>query len=232
MINNEDSMTICRFDILGLSGYLDEKGIRMTNYLHQGDLPADIVFEGDIAVDSEAMCLHPGRDRLCVVQLSDGNGDAHLVQFAPGEYAAPNLKKLLADPNRTKIYHFARFDLAIIYHYLGIWAAPVYCTKIASKLVRTYSDKHGFKEICKELIGQDISKQQQSSDWGSALLTPEQVGYAAADVLYLHKLRDALNIRLEREGRTALAAKLFDFLPTRAELDLAGWPEVDIFAHS
>lgn len=204
----------------------------MTNYLHQGDLPADVTFDGDIAVDTEAMGLQPGRDRLCVVQLSDGKGDAHLVQLLPGAYDAPHLKRLLSDPARVKLYHFARFDLAMIYHYLGVWATPVYCTKIASKLVRTYTERHGFKEICKELIAQDISKQQQSSDWGAPQLSPEQVDYAAADVLYLHALREKLNERLEREGRRALADKCFAFLPVRAELDLEGWPETDIFAHS
>lgn len=204
----------------------------MTNYTYQSDLPAHITFEGDIAVDTEAMGLLPGRDRLCVVQLSDGRGDAHLVQFMPDQYHAPNLKALLSDPARTKIYHFARFDLAILHHYLGIWAAPVYCTKIASKLIRTYTDKHGFKDLCRELLTQDISKYQQSSDWGQPQLTPEQVDYAASDVLYLHALREKLNVRLLREGRMELAAKLFAFLPTRAELDLTGWPEIDIFAHS
>jgi ribonuclease D len=204
----------------------------MTNYLHRGDLPADVTFDGDLAVDSEAMGLMPGRDRLCVVQLSDGKGDAHLVQFTAGQYSAPNLQKLLADPKRTKIFHFARFDLAIIHRYLGVWCEPVYCTKIASRLVRTYTDKHGFKDLCRELISQDISKQQQSSDWGAHALTNEQVDYAASDVLYLHALRDVLNERLAREGRTELARKLFACLPARAEADLAGWAEVDIFAHA
>lgn len=203
----------------------------MTNYLHHGDLPADVTLHGDIAVDSEAMGLQPGRDRLCVVQLSDGNGDAHLVQFAPGQYEAPNLKALLGDAGRTKLFHFARFDLAIIKHYLGVWCTPVYCTKIASRLVRTYTDKHGFKDVCKELLGQEISKQQQSSDWGAGTLSQEQIDYAAADVLYLHALREAFNERLAREGRVELAQKVFACLPARAELDLAGWGEVDIFAH-
>lgn len=177
------------------------------------------------------MGLHSHRDRLCVVQLSDGNGDAHLVQLERGQYEAPNLKKLLVDPQRTKIYHFARFDLAALRNYLGILAAPVYCTRTASKLVRTYTDRHGLKELCKELINVDISKQQQSSDWGADELTEEQINYAASDVLYLHQLREKLNIRLEREGRTELAQACFNFLPARAVLDLAGWPEVDIFAH-
>lgn len=205
---------------------------RITNYLHKGDLPSDLVLKGDIAVDTEAMGLNNKRDRLCLVQLSDGNGDAHLVQFPQGTYKAPNLVKLLSDAKRTKLFHFARFDLSIMRHYLGIRVAPVYCTRTASRLVRTYTDKHGYKDICKELLGVDISKQQQSSDWGAKDLTQEQVDYAAADVLHLHKLRDKLGDMLAREGRTELAQACFNFLPFRAELDLAGWENEDIFAHN
>lgn len=188
-------------------------------------------FDGDLAVDTEAMGLNNLRDRLCLVQISDGKGDEHLVQFAPGEFNAPNLKKLLTDPKRVKIFHFARFDVAIMKHYLGVVTAPVYCTKIASRLSRTYTDRHGFKDICRELLGTEVSKQQQSSDWGQANLTPEQQEYAASDVRHLHALRAKLDVMLEREGRTALAKQCFTFLPARAELDLVGWPEFDIFAH-
>jgi ribonuclease D len=204
----------------------------MTNYLHTGDLPANITFSGDIAVDTEAMGLNNKRDRLCLVQLSDGNGNAHLVQFAQGIYDAPNLLNLLMDDTRTKIFHFARFDLGIIRYYLGIPLMPVYCTRTASRLVRTYTDKHGYKDICRELLGVDISKQQQSSDWGTNKLSQEQIDYAAADVLYLHRLKAKLDEMLEREGRKELAQACFDFLPFRAELDLAGWENEDIFAHS
>ena len=204
----------------------------MANYLHKNDLPADVTFKGDLAVDSEAMGLNNFRDRLCVVQLSDGNGDAHLVQFEQGQYDAPNLKKLLMDEKRTKLFHFARFDVAIIKHYLGVLVEPVYCTKIASKLCRTFTDRHSFKELCRELISQDISKLQQSSDWGAPELSQEQIDYAASDVLYLHALREELDKRLKREGRYELALRTMACLPVRAELDLAGWPEEDIFAHS
>ena len=204
----------------------------ITNTLHKNDLPASLTFAGDVAVDTEAMGLNNKRDRLCVVQISDGNGDAHLVQFDKGAYNAPNLIKLLSDPKRTKIFHFARFDLGIIRQYLGIRLAPVYCTRTASRLARTYTDKHGYKDICKELLGVDISKQQQSSDWGSKTLTQEQIDYAASDVLYLHKLRAKLDEMLAREGRGDLLKACLDFLPYRAELDLAGWENDDIFAHS
>ncbi|MEQ1790188.1 MAG: ribonuclease H-like domain-containing protein [Rickettsiales bacterium] len=204
----------------------------MTNTLHIGDLPADIILNGNIAVDTEAMGLNNKRDRLCVVQLSDGSGDAHLVQFKVGEYNAPNLIKLLTDSKRIKIFHFARFDLAIMHHYLGIKLNNIYCTRTASRLVRTYSDKHGYKDICKELIGVDVSKQQQSSYWGANALTNEQIDYAASDVLHLHKLKAKLDEMLERENRTELANAIFNFLPYRAELDLAGWENEDIFAHS
>ena len=205
----------------------------MTVYLHEEDLPAGVFAPGAaIAVDTETMGLITPRDRLCLVQLSDGGPDEHLVRFGPGsDYAAPNLKALLADPAREKLYHFARFDLAAIKHYLGVVAGPVYCTKTASRLVRTYTDRHGLKELVRELLGQDISKQQQSSDWGGPELSEAQKDYAASDVRYLHRLRDELDRRLIRENRAELARACFDFLPWRAELDLAGWPEIDIFAH-
>ena len=205
----------------------------MTVYLHEEDLPAGLFAPGAaIAVDTETMGLITPRDRLCLVQLSDGGPDEHLVRFGPGsDYAAPNLKALLADPAREKLYHFARFDLAAIKHYLGVTAGPVYCTKTASRLVRTYTDRHGLKELVRELLGQDISKQQQSSDWGGPELSDAQKDYAASDVRYLHRLRDELDRRLTRENRAELAQACFDFLPWRAELDLAGWPEIDIFAH-
>jgi ribonuclease D len=205
----------------------------MTVHLHEEDLPADVFAPGAaIAVDTETMGLITPRDRLCVVQLSDGGADEHLVRFAPGsDYAAPNLRALLADGTRVKLYHFARFDLAAIRHYLGVVAGPVYCTKTASRLIRTYTDRHGLKELVKELLGTDLSKQQQSSDWGAPELSDAQREYAASDVRYLHRLRDELDRRLAREGRVDLAQACFAFLPYRAELDLAGWPEVDIFAH-
>jgi ribonuclease D len=205
----------------------------MTVHLHEEDIPAGLFAPGAaIAVDTETMGLITPRDRLCLVQLSDGGPDEHLVRFAPGsDYAAPNLKALLADSGREKLYHFARFDLAAIKHYLGVTAGPVYCTKTASRLIRTYTDRHGLKELVRELLGQDISKQQQSSDWGGPDLSDAQKDYAASDVRYLHRMREELDRRLAREGRTELAKACFDFLPWRAELDLAGWPEIDIFAH-
>jgi ribonuclease D len=205
----------------------------MTVYLHEEDIPADLFASGaDIAVDTETMGLITPRDRLCVVQLSDGGADEHLVRFSPGsDYAASNLRALLSDPARVKLYHFARFDLAAIRHYLCVTAAPVYCTKTASRLIRTYTDRHGLKELVRELLGQDISKAQQLSDWGGPVLSDAQKDYAASDVRYLHALREELDRRLAREGRTALAQACFDFLPWRAELDLAGWPEIDLFAH-
>ncbi len=204
----------------------------ITNTLYKGDLPKDLKFNGDLAVDTEAMGLNNKRDRLCVVQLSDGNGDAHLVQFERDKYNAPNLIALLSDPARVKIFHFARFDLAIMREYLGIRLSNIYCTRTASRLARTYTDRHGYKDICKELLGADISKQQQSSDWGAKTLSPEQIEYAASDVLYLHKLREKLDIMLNREGRGELAQASFDYLPFRAELDLAGWAEQDLLSHS
>ncbi|RDE04729.1 ribonuclease D [Sphingomonas aracearum] len=205
----------------------------MAVFLHEEDIPADLFAPGaSIAVDTETMGLLTPRDRLCVVQLSDGGPDEHLVRFGPdSSYAAPNLKALLADPARVKLYHFARFDLAAVKHYLGVDAAPVYCTKTASRLVRTYTDRHGLKELVRELLGQDISKQQQSSDWGGPVLSEAQKDYAASDVRFLHRLKEELDRRLVREKRVELAQACFDFLPHRAALDLAGWPEVDIFAH-
>jgi ribonuclease D len=205
----------------------------MTVHFHEEDLPPGVL-AGDsaIAVDTETMGLVTTRDRLCVVQLSDGTGTEHLVRFNPGSaYDAPNLKAVLGDHNRVKIYHFARFDLAAIHHYLGVIAGPVFCTKIASKLTRTYTDRHGLKNLVEELLGESISKQQQSSDWGGPVLSEAQRDYAASDVRYLHRLRDELTVRLEREGRTAMAQACFDFLPTRALLDIAGWAESDIFSH-
>ena len=199
--------------------------------LHQGDLPAEVSLGDTVAIDTETMGLVPGRDRLCLVQLSRGDGDAHLVRFAPGEYEAPNLKALLADAKVTKLFHFARFDVAVLRRYLGVTCRPIYCTKIASKLSRTYTDRHGLKDLCAELLGVDLSKQQQSSDWGAAELTQQQLDYAASDVLHLHALKERLDAMLEREGRTDLATAAFQFLPARAILDLAGWSDVDIFAH-
>ena len=203
----------------------------MTFRLHHGDLPEGIDFGGVVAVDTEAMGLNPRRDRLCLVQLSAGDGDAHLVQFAPGAYDAPRLRLLLADPCVTKLFHFARFDLGMLYHYLGVMALPVYCTKIASRLARTFTDRHGLRELCKDLLSVDLSKQQQSSDWGAPNLSDEQLRYAASDVLHLHALRDRLDTMLAREGREKLAKASFDFLPHRVLLDLGGWGEQDIFAH-
>lgn len=205
----------------------------MAVHFHEEDLGADVSFaDGPIAVDTEAMGLNPHRDRLCLVQLSDGKGDEHLVRFASGsDYAAPRLKALLADPARLKLYHFARFDIGIIQAYLGIMAAPLYCTRTASRLIRTYTDRHGLKDLVKELLCVDLSKQQQTSDWGAAELSDAQREYAASDVRYLHQLKAKLDERLMREHRTALAQACFDFLPARALLDLAGWPEQDIFAH-
>ena len=204
----------------------------MTVHFHEEDLPEGVLAPGPVAVDTETMGLQLCRDRLCVVQIADGHGDEHLVRFSPdSDYAAPNLKAVLADQDRLKLYHFARFDLASIRAYLGVLATPVYCTKTASRLIRTYTDRHGLKELIKELLAQDISKQQQSSDWGAPELSDAQKDYAASDVRYLHALREKLDERLEREGRMELARACFDFLPHRALLDLAGWAEEDIFAH-
>ena len=203
----------------------------MTNHLYQRDLPDNLDLGDMVAIDCETMGLNPHRDRLCLVQLSAGDGNAHLVQIEKGQTNAPNLERLLTDPNVLKLFHFGRFDIAAMYHAFGALTAPVYCTKIASKLVRTYTDRHGLKNLLDELLGVDISKLQQMSDWGAEALTEAQLAYAASDVLYLHALREKLNQRLDREGRTDLAQAAFDFLPTRARLDLAGWPEIDIFAH-
>ena len=203
----------------------------MTHHLHRGDLPEGLLFGDSVAVDTEAMGLNPHRDRLCLVQLSRGDGDAHLVQLAAGSYEAPNLKRLLADPGVVKLFHFARFDIAILQHYLGVMPQPLYCTKIASRLVRTFTDRHGLRDLCKDLLGVDLKKEQQSSDWGAASLTEEQLRYAASDVLHLHALRARLDVMLAREERTELARRCFDFLPARALLDLEGWAEQDIFAH-
>lgn len=205
----------------------------MAVHFHEEDLPAGVLADGPIAVDTETMGLITARDRLCVVQISDGRGDEHLVRFAVGSaYDAPNLKAVLADPARLKLFHFARFDLAAIEHYLGVTAAPVFCTKIASKLTRTYTDRHGLKNLIEELLGASISKQQQSSDWGAPEINEAQRDYAASDVRFLHRLHAVFVERLEREGRTAMAQACFDFLPTRARLDLAGWAEHDIFSHA
>lgn len=204
----------------------------MTIQLHTGDLPAGLSFGKSVAIDTETMGLNPHRDRLCLVQLSAGDGNAHLVHFPKADYAAPNLKKLLADPGVTKIFHFARFDIAMLKQYLGVLVAPVYCTKIASRLARTFSPRHGLKDLCRDILGIELSKQQQSSDWGAASLSSEQMEYAAADVLYLHRLKEQLEQMLAREGRDGLAKACFDFLPSRAMLDLGGWPEEDIFSHA
>jgi len=199
--------------------------------LYQNDLPDGLDLGPLVAIDTETLGLNPFRDRLCLAQLSSGDGVCHAVQFAAGEYAAPNLKRMLADPDVTKLFHFARFDVAMFQRYLGVRVQPVYCTKIASKLVRTYTDKHGLKDLVRELLGVELSKEQQSSDWGAAELSERQLAYAANDVAHLHQLKLVLDTMLEREGRAHLAQACFDFLPTRAELDLAGWDEIDIFAH-
>lgn len=203
----------------------------MTNFLYKNDLPDELKLGPVVAIDCETMGLNPHRDRLCVVQLSDGDGNAHIVQIEKGQTVAPNLCRMLEDPDTLKLFHFGRFDIAAMYNAFGSLAAPVYCTKIASKLIRTYTDRHGLKNLLDELLKVDISKQQQMSDWGTAELSEAQLSYAASDVLYLHRLRDELDKRLAREERTALAQACFDFLPSRAILDLAGWPEIDIFAH-
>jgi ribonuclease D len=199
--------------------------------LHRGDLPADLSFGPVVAVDTETMGLNPHRDRLCLVQLSNGEGDAHLVQIPRGPHEAPRLAALLADPKVLKLFHFGRFDIAVLEHAFGVRCEPVYCTKIAARLTRTFTDRFGLKDLCKELLGIDLSKQQQTSDWGVDKLSEEQLAYAASDVLHLHALKARLDILLDREGRRELAEAAFSFLPTRARLDLAGWPETDIFAH-
>ncbi|EAQ03942.1 exonuclease, putative [Pseudooceanicola batsensis HTCC2597] len=204
----------------------------MTNHLYKQDLPDGLDLGPVVAIDCETMGLNPHRDRLCVVQMSGGDGDAHIVQVAIGQDSAPNLCAMLTDPKVLKLFHFGRFDIAAMYNAFGALAAPVYCTKIASRLVRTYTDRHGLKNLTQELLGIDLSKQQQSSDWGAEELSAAQLEYAASDVLYLHRLREELDARLAREGRTEIAQACFDFLPVRARLDLMGWPETDIFAHS
>ncbi len=204
----------------------------MTLYLHRGDLPRHVDLGAEIAVDTETLGLSLTRDKLCLVQLSSGDGSAHLVQLDRATYDAPHLVTLLSDPDRLKLFHFARFDLAMLKKHLGVTVGPVYCTRTASRLVRTYTDRHGLKDLCRELLGVDLSKQQQSSDWGADMLTDAQQAYAASDVLYLHELRGKLDAMLQREGRAELAQACFDFLPNRADLDLAGWQDEDIFAHS
>ncbi len=203
----------------------------MASHYHSGDLPADVTFDGSVAVDTETMGLNPSRDALCLVQLSAGDGSAHIVQLDRSSYECPQLKTMLTDPDVTKIFHYARFDVAFLKKYLGITVAPVYCTKFASILARTYTDRHGLKDLCKELLNIDLSKQQQSSDWGAETLTEAQLNYAAADVLHLHKLQAKLDAILAREGRMALARDAFEFIPARAQLDLEGWADEDIFAH-
>ena len=204
----------------------------MANHLYQNDLPDGLDLGPVVAIDCETMGLNPHRDRLCVIQMSGGDGDAHIVQLAKGQTAAPNLCAMLENPAVLKVFHFGRFDIAALYNAFGALTAPVYCTKIASRLIRTYTDRHGLKNLLQELLGIDISKHQQMSDWGAETLTEAQLDYAASDVLYLHRLMAELNTRLEREGRTELAQSCFGFLPTRAQLDLEGWPDTDIFAHS
>jgi ribonuclease D len=199
--------------------------------LHRGDLPPDVSFGPVVAIDTETMGLNPHRDRLCLVQLSGGDGNAHLVQMPKGPHNAPRLAALLADPRVLKLFHFGRFDIAVLEHALGVRCEPVWCTKIAAKLIRTFTDRHGLKDLCRDLLGVEISKQQQTSDWGAETLSEEQLAYAASDVLHLHALKAKLEALLAREGRTELAQAAFAFLPTRARLDLAGWPEEDIFAH-
>lgn len=199
--------------------------------LHKGDLPNGLNLGSVVAIDTETLGLNPMRDRLCLAQLSAGDNVCHAVQFEPGRFDAPNLKRLLTDPAVLKLFHFARFDVAMFRHYLGVTVAPIYCTKIASKLVRTYTDRHGLKDLVRELLGVELSKEQQSSDWGAPVLSEKQLAYAANDVAYLHQLREALDRMLEREGRKALAQACFGFLPVRAELDLLGWADTDVFAH-
>ena len=203
----------------------------MAIYLHKNDLPADVTFTGSVAIDTETLGLKPARDRLCLVQNSAGDGDVHIVQFELGKYDAPNLKAMLSDRELVKIFHFARFDLAVIAQYLEVHAAPLWCTKIASKLVRTYTDRHGLKDLCRELLGVDLSKAQQSSDWGAPDLSDAQLNYAASDVLHLHKLKERLETMLDREGRRPMAEACFDFVLVRSAMDLAGWEDIDIFSH-
>ena len=205
--------------------------VSATIKLHKNDLPAGLAFAGSVAIDTETLGLKPLRDRLCLVQLSAGDGNAHIVQLDGTDWSAPRLKALLTDPGVTKIFHYARFDVAVLERYLGVVTAPIYCTKIASKLVRTYTDRHGLKDLCGELLGIELSKQQQSSDWAADLLSPQQLAYAASDVLHLHRLKATLDTMLARQERTAFAQACFDFLPTRARLDLAGFDDIDVFSH-
>lgn len=216
---------------LNVTGLHIGSGGFMTVHVHKGDLPENVAFGDSVAIDTETLGLVPCRDRLCVVQLSGGDGNAHVVQIAAGQKSAPNLARLLADPGITKLFHYARFDIAALYHAFEVMAAPLYCTKIASKLTRTYTDRHGLKDLVRELLGIELSKQQQSSDWGAETLSEAQIAYAASDVLHLHALRHKLDLMLVRENRTELAVACFAFLPTRAKLDLLGWPESDIFSH-
>lgn len=211
---------------------MGKKGQHMTNYLYQNDLPDGLDLGPVVAIDCETMGLNPHRDRLCLIQMSGGDGNCHLIQVAQGQTEAPNLRALLESPDILKLFHFGRFDIAALYHNFGAVTVPVYCTKIASRLVRTYTDRHGLKVLLQELLGIDISKQQQQSDWGAENLTDAQLEYAASDVLYLHALKDKFDDLLAREGRTEIAEACFAFLPTRAKLDIAGWPETDIFAHT
>tara|TARA_R110002051_G_scaffold64384_7_gene117423 strand:+ start:2984 stop:3598 length:615 start_codon:yes stop_codon:yes gene_type:complete len=204
----------------------------MANFLYQNDLPDDLDLGAIVAIDCETMGLNPQRDRLCLIQMSSGDGNCHLVQVAKGQTDAPNLCKMLQDPDVLKLFHYGRFDIAALFNTFGTLTAPVYCTKIASKLVRTFTERHGLKTLLQDMLGVDISKHQQQSDWGAATLTNAQLDYAASDVLYLHKLRDAFDVMLAREGRTEMAQACFDFLPMRAKLDLAGWPDQDIFSHA
>ncbi len=227
-----DGRVNCNRVILALDPAQTVTELHVTNHLYKGDLPDGLDLGPVVAIDCETMGLNPHRDRLCVVQMSGGDGHSHIVQVALGQTDAPNLCRMLEDPNVLKLFHFGRFDIAAMFNAFGALAAPVYCTKIASRLVRTYTDRHGLKNLTQELIGVDLSKVQQSSDWGAEDLTPAQLDYAASDVLYLHRLRDELNTRLAREGRTEVAQACFDFLPMRAKLDLMGWPDTDIFAHS
>jgi len=203
----------------------------MTVHFYTDDLPGDVTFEGSVAIDTETTGLVLSRDRLCLIQLSAGDGDAHLVHFPTADHDAPNLKRVLSDPALTKLFHYARFDVAVVKNWLGVTCEPLYCTKIASRLVRTYTDRHGLKDLCRELLGVDLSKEQQSSDWAAADLSDKQKNYAASDVLYLHRLRDRLDEMLAREGRAELAARCFAFVPTRVALDQGGWQDVDIFSH-
>ena len=204
----------------------------MTNFIYKNDLPDILDLGPIIAIDTETMGLNLNRDRLCVVQLSSGDGHAHIIQIDPGNTTAPNLCRILSNPKQTKLFHFARFDIAVLQNHFGVITFPIYCTKIASKLIRTYSDRHGLKNLLSEMLSIDISKHQQSSDWGAKKLTTAQINYAASDVLYLHQLMEKLDVNLKREGRTEIAKACFDFLPSRATLDLAGWPDHDIFSHS